>query len=504
MLALAALGCWAPPAVAARVVAYDQSVVVWDAVAEPNDIQLSVAPDGRLRVTDVAPVSVASGCEAVDAHAALCPMPLYPVLVGLGRDQHDNLHPNRLVVGEAVAVRVQGSSGSDDVVGGPGSDSILGYGGRDRIDGGGGPDRIDGGNDADEVLGGEGDDHLAGGNEDDLLSGGAGADQLAGAPGNDDLDGGAGHDVLSGGPGADRALYADHREGIRLSLSPQAPGALRDLTDTTDTLETVVGSPHGDVIEGSDGTDTLDGGPGDDRISGLGGADRIEGGAGDDALLGDSPGVESPSEFPAPRGGDDTISGGDGADWLRGDAGGDSLRGEAGADRVDAREETSTMEPRDETVACGDGVDTALLDFNDEPAGCEDLQVRPRPEAARPPAPAAAPPLRGPGPQPILGAARLAAGGVAVPVHCASARACAVRVQLRDVRSVRRGGRRRSVTGKVLARTREIVGAGSTRPVTVALPSRVRARLRRGARVRLAVELRIGSRRWLRPLTLGS
>jgi hypothetical protein len=90
-------------------------------------------------------------------------------------------------------------------------------------------------------------------------------------------------------------------------------------------------------------------------------------------------------------------------------------------------------------------------------------------------------------------------GTVFVPVHCGSAGGCSVRVQLWETRTVRVRGRRRTRIGARLAVRAATIAAGATQPVRVQLP----ARARRGHR-RLVVELRIGSRRWRRPLTLGS
>lgn len=473
-LAFLAWACWSPAAAASSVYAFEDRVVVWDAVGEANGIQLTRAPDGRLSVVDSAGVSVAGGCEAVDAHTALCPMPAKPVEVGLGRDKAD-LHPNALVAGPGVAVAVYGSNAADHVSGGPGVDHVRGYDGADRLDGGGGNDEIDAGAGNDVVLGGDGEDRLAGGG------------------GDDDLDGGAELDVLDGGPGRDRVLYDRHPTGVRVTLSENLEGA----TDRTTTFETVIGSPHADEIQGSDHDDLLVGGGGDDRIGGLRGADRIDGGDGDDWLFGDADAGVSPADLPTAHGGSDQIAGGPGADHLRGDAARDALDGGAGADTVDGREAESTQEALDDTVTCGADADLAKLDWNDEARDCEELQVRPRPDVSRPPP--ALPQATGPGPQPILGVPAILDGAVFVPVHCGSARGCSVRVLLWETRATRVRGRRRSRIGARLALRTATLPANTTQPVRLPLP----ARARRG-RGRLMVELRIGSRRWQRPLTLGS
>ena len=88
-----------------------------------------------------------------------------------------------------------------------------------RINGTSGDDQLDGSGDPDEMFGGAGDDlldghgghdHLWGDLGDDTLRGGEGDDQLSGGSGNDTLDGGVGDDRLSGGKtGHDEIIFRD-------------------------------------------------------------------------------------------------------------------------------------------------------------------------------------------------------------------------------------------------------------------------------------------------------
>jgi Tol biopolymer transport system component len=105
----------------------------------------------------------------------------------------------------------------------------------------------------------------------------------------------------------------------------------------------ITGTARADTLIGTAGSDTICGGGGNDTISGGGGADLIRGGTGADKLRGE--------------GGNDEIVGGSGADRLVGGYASDLLRakdGVTGNDSVDG----------------GSGTDVCLRDVGDVASGC--------------------------------------------------------------------------------------------------------------------------------------
>jgi hypothetical protein len=108
---------------------------------------------------------------------------------------------------------------------------------------------------------------------------------------------------------------------------------------------------------------------GDDRVSdqlnGFSAVADVEtvmfGGAGNDDLTGS--GTQP-----------DTLNGDAGNDTLRGSGGNDTLTGGAGRDTIQGGDLNDTINARDreiDTIDCGAGVDTAVLDWNDVTTGCE-------------------------------------------------------------------------------------------------------------------------------------
>ena len=234
------------------------------------------------------------------------------------------------------------------------------------------------------MHGGDGDDILKGGTGNDRIFGDGGTDQVAGEAGNDAVDGGAGNDQLEfggdemaegaglgaddirGGAGSDRLSYLDHGAAVQVSLDGQSgDGTAGEGDNAHGDIEVLVGSTLDDVLTGSNAGQQLFGNAGLDRVDGLGGGDIVNGGTGDDELYG-----------------------GDGADRIEGSAGEDYLEGGAGEDLFEG-DNVCTAEPctggsdfiqaRDgeaDTVNCGIGADTALVDDIDVVAqdtqhGCE-------------------------------------------------------------------------------------------------------------------------------------
>jgi Ca2+-binding RTX toxin-like protein len=246
----------------------------------------------------------------------------------------------------------RGNAGEDQISGFGGNDWIQGGAGADRIDGGEGYDYADysdavgsvvvslavgyasdgdrlyaieglyGSSYSDQLLGNTTTNFLYGGDGDDLMFGLGGADGLNGEAGDDTLDGGTGSDVLNGGSGSDFAVYLSAAAGVTASLSNPLLNTGDASGDVYVSIEDLVGSYHGDVLQGDDRNNIIGGLDGADLLEGLGGQDTLVGGAHGDWLFGGD--------------GNDVLGGEDGDDVLYGGMNGpsyDTLEGGAGGDR---------------------------------------------------------------------------------------------------------------------------------------------------------------------------
>jgi len=187
------------------------------------------------------------------------------------------------------------------------------------------------------LYGYAGNDTLYGGYGNDSLYGGDGSDSFYGNYGNDLIDGGAGIDTVNysslirapsghgggygGGYGGGNLWHNGY--GVVVNLAFGTASTLDPSSAEHDTLisiENVLGSSYGDVIQGSEENNTLSGLGGDDWLFGWGGNDFLQGGIGNDH-----------------------ISGGDGFDTLQGGLGNDYLIGNAGYDTADYSYTTNAM-----------------------------------------------------------------------------------------------------------------------------------------------------------------
>ncbi len=224
------------------------------------------------------------------------------------------------------------------------------------------------------LLGGEGNDLLTGGETEDAVIDGAGNDTAAAGGGDDavpnnggadHLDAGAGDDLfvsnavcdgdsLDGGPGTDNANWANFNAAIAIEMAAGSAGQLgpdgrpecasASLLTTLSGLEDTEGTSFGDVMVGDSGPNQLLGRPGPDSYFA---------GAGDDSIL-----ANSGTPVPDP----------------------------------------------DPVIDCGEGFDTAQIDFPENgpdaaPVGCEAIHER-APNSFRPPdtPPSPVPPAAGPPP----------------------------------------------------------------------------------------------------------
>src|SRR4051794_1438698 len=125
----------------------------------------------------------------------------------------------------------------------------------------------------------------------------------------------------------------------------------------------VAGGPGNDILNGHAGVDHLNGGLGNDILRGSIGNDDLDGAENVDRLEGDS--------------GSDTLRGEGNADTLIGGKGADVLRGGAGNDFINSREPDGTTSVAD-GVDCGNGTDTVEADLKDNiQADCNNVDRAP-------------------------------------------------------------------------------------------------------------------------------
>jgi Ca2+-binding RTX toxin-like protein len=239
-----------------------------------------------------------------------------------------------------------------------------------RLRGGGGNDSISAAGGSGTGLG------TTAGVEDALelldLIGHAGDDTLEGGNGNDFFDGGPGNDVMDGGPNltafictfdatdlgwnyGDIVSYLNGPGPIQLDLDPGGvhPGAVTGAqgNDAIQNMESVVGSPGDDTLDGDDEAQVMVGWLGNDTITGQGGDDCLGGQDGDDFVQGGQ--------------GDDVVHGGDGDDGVQGHHGHDDVAGGRGGDAHHGKRGNDTILADDDeydTVNGGPGTDSADVD----------------------------------------------------------------------------------------------------------------------------------------------
>jgi Ca2+-binding RTX toxin-like protein len=232
----------------------------------------------------------------------------------------------------------------------PGSVLLAGLKGDDVLLAPGFPETVSvvllGNEDADDLTGGATEDALVDGAGNDTAAAGGRDDALPNNGGGDQLDAGAGEDlfvsnaacdgdVLNGGADRDNANWANFGAGVSIDMGQESAGLIGPQGEPScasaaqlTTLREI------EDVEGTDGADNLLGDSGPNQLLGRAGPDNYFAAAGDDLLLVNS---------------------------------GDS----------------------DPAVDCGEGFDTALVDFATDhtdgpPVGCESVEER-APNSFRPP-----------------------------------------------------------------------------------------------------------------------
>jgi Ca2+-binding RTX toxin-like protein len=389
-----------------------------------------------------------------------------------------------------AGVRLEGNGGNDYLTasdvptdtpvfmhGGEGHDTLTDYSDTNAT--------LAGDNGNDQLSGSGGNDTLRGGPANDTLRGGAGSDTVSGDDGDDVLSGddigkGPGTDVIDGGPGFDKVdddwydVFATAPPSVSVSIDGAANDGRPGENDNVVGVEeinahvtgTYTGTPGNDVFTAfgtyGGGPTRLFGNEGADSLTGLDHVEEIDGGPGDDRIVG---GYDN-----------DTISGGSGGDAIFADVASNtcdifSCRLPFGNDVVNARDGNV------DTVDCGVGTDTAVVDGIDVVANCEKVDragpaVQPtdqRHSSVR----KRVPQLRVAGSK---RARRLASRGLPVQVTCPAA--CRIRASLRL-----RGKR----IGSASTRLRR---AGTAR-ITVKITKNARRRVSRLRRGTLALRVTV-------------
>jgi Ca2+-binding RTX toxin-like protein len=230
------------------------------------------------------------------------------------------------------AVLLAGLAG-DDVLSAPGLPETVSV----VVLGNEGDDDLTGGETEDALVDGAGDDVVSAAGRDDALPNNGGADQLDAGPGEDLFISNAvcDGDSLNGGGDRDNANWANFGSGVTIDLAQHVAGLVGPQGEAhCNTAAELTHLEAIEDIEATNGADNLIGDDGPNQLLGRDGPDNFFAGGGDDLLLVNS---------------------------------GDS----------------------DPTVECGEGFDTALIDFapaflDGPPVDCESVEER-APNSFRPP-----------------------------------------------------------------------------------------------------------------------
>jgi Ca2+-binding RTX toxin-like protein len=267
-------------------------------------------------------------CTTVTAHSATCPGAGIKT-ISVGTDaQSDSIAMDLSTIPAAVTGNLDG---------GPGDDSISGHG------------------------------TLTAGSGKDQINGSPLADNVRSSSGNDTIDAGDGPDDIQRGSNTDTLVYPATRTtpvNVTVGTGNYNDGGAEDQGSSgrRDTvhgdIETVIGTPQGDLIAGDSSSETLIGAGGDDVLSGNNGSDTLLGLEGNDVLLGGNGRdllqgwLGADRLFGGPDG--DRLKGGPDDDLLVGNRGSDILKGKGGIDFIRAKDGFHDLR-----IKCGQGSNRA-------------------------------------------------------------------------------------------------------------------------------------------------
>jgi Ca2+-binding RTX toxin-like protein len=321
----------APQAVASTVtVTGGNTVRVLESGSEVN--RVAVTYDAGMDLYDIvdsaANLTPNGTCTAVNAHTATCPGAGIKTISVDTDAQNDSITMDLSTIPSTVL-------GSLD--GGPGDDTVSGHG------------------------------TLTGDTGKDLITGSALADNVRGSSGNDTIEAGAGPDDILGGSNTDTLVYPASRAtpvNVTVGTGNFNDGGAEDQGSSgrRDTvhgdIETIIGTPHSDLVAGDSSSETLIGGAGNDVLSGNNGSDTLLGLEGDDVILGGNGHdllrgwLGADRLFGGPDG--DRLKGGPDGDLLVGNRGSDILKGKGGIDFIRAKDGFHDLR-----IKCGRGSNRA-------------------------------------------------------------------------------------------------------------------------------------------------
>lgn len=482
-----------PGVAAAGVVDKRDGVIRWadpshaDVGAEPEDNHLLLEWDpaaGELVLTELAgaPIAAGEGCT----QPALEPVVRCAYAAGddvdlrFGRGTENRL-TNAVGSGTPVSsdTVVRAEADFDHAV------TFTGGATRDVLVGSADPDTLQGRDGDDVIVDGRGSDRVEGGAGDDVLV----AEEISDPEERDELDGGAGRDTVSYAQ-----LSPSDGSGVTVDLAAgTAVHGANAEHDVLRAIEDVVGSPLADAIAGDGGANRIEPGAGDDGVRGGDGDDVLVAGAGADGADGfDGGGGRDTLDYGARTARvfvdlarADAVLGAEGerdaataVEVVRGGTAGDHLRGGPAADTLDAGPGEDLVEAHGggtDTVACGEGADTARVDRADATTACELVEF-PSAGVDAGPATSTAPPPDRTGPAFALGRRR--------PVRLTrSGRLRLVLAPFAEPVTVSAGARARG-GGLRLGAQRRRAGAGRAVVLTLRVPARTRALLRRRGALR--------------------
>ena len=158
--------------------------------------------------------------------------------------------------------------------------------------------------------------------------------------------------------GSDRLTYDSRSDDLNLSLDGVADdGAAGENDNIGADVVTVIGGSGSDAFTGNSYSNGFGGGEGDDTANGGGGDDNLVGGPGNDRLNGN----DGQNMLGGEEQGNDRLEGGAGVDRFWGNSIGACIPGycDTGQDEIHARDSYQ------ETINCGPGTDSAVVDSND-------------------------------------------------------------------------------------------------------------------------------------------
>jgi Ca2+-binding RTX toxin-like protein len=306
------------------------TVRVLEAGSEVN--RVTVGYDAGMDLYEIADsaanLTPSGACTMVSAHSATCPGAGIKTISVDTDAQNDSI---------AMDVSTIPSTVTGNLDGGPGDDSLNGHG------------------------------TLTGGSGKDQITGSPLADNVRGSSGNDAIDAGDGPDDIQGGSNTDALVYPAGRTtpvNVTVGSGDYNDGGAEDqgTSGRRDTvhgdIETLAGTPLGDLIAGDGSSETLIGGAGDDVLSGNNGGDTLLGLEGNDVLVGGNGRdlllgwLGADRLFGGPDG--DRLKGGPDGDLLVGNRGSDILKGKGGIDFIRAKDGFHDLR-----IKCGRGSNRA-------------------------------------------------------------------------------------------------------------------------------------------------